>query len=182
MKLDKLNDWSLITQVRVFQRKRAFDKLVLKYQSTVRTFFRMRTMGDNQLSDDLAQETFLKAYTQLDSFKGLSSFSTWLLRIAYNVFYDYTRNKRLTEDADSYTADCHYLTEQPDVGVRSDVYKAMQTLSEAERICVSLRFIDDQKIEKIVEITGLPEGSVKSHLHRGKQKLVEYLKKNGYDK
>ncbi len=182
MRIDQLSDLSLITQVKVFKRKRAFDQLVLKYQSTVRTFFRMRTMGDEPLSDDLAQETFIKAYTQLDSFKGLSSFSTWLLRIAYNVFYDYTRRKKPTEDVESYTADCHYLTEQSDFGIQSDVYKAMQTLSETERICVSLRFIEDQKIEKIVEITGLPEGSVKSHLHRGKQKLVEYLKKNGYDR
>ena len=78
-------------QVAVAGNKRAFDELVRRYQSPVRRFFLHQTLGDSQLSDDLAQETFIKAYTNIASFRGLASFKTWLMRIAYNVHYDYCR-------------------------------------------------------------------------------------------
>ena len=92
--MSQLNDISLVAQVVVFRNTRAFDRLVGKYQSSVRRFFLHLTCGDSELSDDLAQDTFIKAYTNLASFKNLSSFSTWLYRIAYNVFYDYLRTDR----------------------------------------------------------------------------------------
>ena len=101
--MSQLNDISLVAQVVVFRNTRAFDQLVGKYQSSVRRFFLHLTCGDSELSDDLAQDTFIKAYTNLASFKNLSSFSTWLYRIAYNVFYDYlrTRKDRLPGNAPS---------------------------------------------------------------------------------
>ena len=68
---------SLLTQVAVFHNKRAFDKLVVKYQSPIRRFFLNQTGGDSQLSDDLAQDTFVKAYLNIGQFRGASSFSTW---------------------------------------------------------------------------------------------------------
>lgn len=80
-----LSDISLITQVTVFHNRQAFNRLVVKYQSPIRRFFLNQTLGDEQLSDDLAQDTFIKAYTNLQKFRGLSNFSTWLFRIAYNV-------------------------------------------------------------------------------------------------
>ena len=83
--MSQLNDISLVAQVVVFRNTRAFDQLVKKYQSLVRRFFLNLTCGDNELSDDLAQDTFIKAYTNLASFKNLSNFSTWLYRIAFAV-------------------------------------------------------------------------------------------------
>ena len=61
--MSQLNDISLVAQVVVFRNTRAFDQLVKKYQSPVRRFFLNLTCGDNELSDDLAQDTFIKAYT-----------------------------------------------------------------------------------------------------------------------
>ena len=90
--MSQLNDISLVAQVVVFKNTTAFDMLVKKYQSSIRRFFLNLTLGDGELSDDLAQETFIKAYTNIASFKNLSSFSTWLYRIAYNIFYDYVRS------------------------------------------------------------------------------------------
>ena len=81
--MSQLNDISLVAQVVVFKNTTAFDMLVKKYQSSIRRFFLNLTLGDGELSDDLAQETFIKAYTNIASFKNLSSFSTWLYRIAY---------------------------------------------------------------------------------------------------
>ena len=92
--MSQLNDISLIAQVVMFGNNRAFDQLVKKYQSPIRRFFLHQTCGAGPLSDDLAQDTFIKAYTSLSSFKNLSNFSTWLFRIAYNVFYDHIRTQK----------------------------------------------------------------------------------------
>ena len=74
--MSQINDIALVAQVVVFKNTRAFDTLVKKYQSPIRRFFLHQTLGDTELSDDLAQETFIKAYTNLASFKNLSSFSS----------------------------------------------------------------------------------------------------------
>ena len=89
--MEFINDITLVARVAIAGNKRAFDQLVRKYQSRVRKFFLAQTLGDSQLSDDLAQDTFVKAYTHIREFHGTSSFSTWLMRIAYNTYYDYCR-------------------------------------------------------------------------------------------
>ena len=63
--MSRLNDIALATQVAVFHNKRAFDQLVREYQSPVRRFFLTQSMGNEALSDDLAQDTFVKAYTHI---------------------------------------------------------------------------------------------------------------------
>jgi RNA polymerase sigma-70 factor (ECF subfamily) len=62
-----------------------------------------------------------------------------------------------------------------------DVYAALDKLKEAERTCITLFYMDDLSIDKIVAITGYPAGTVKSHLSRGKEKMAKFLKENGYD-
>ena len=172
------SDIVLVAQVAVSGNKRAFDELVHRYQSPVRRFFLNQTMGDEQLSDDLAQDTFIKAYTNITSFRGMASFKTWLMRIAYNVFYDYTRSHRATEDVD--------VVPQRSGGENSslqlDIYAALALLKPDERTCITLQLIDGYDITGIAKITQLKEGTVKSHLSRGKEKLANYLRKNGYDR
>ena len=172
------SELSLLTQVTVFHNKRAFDQLVVKYQSPVRRFFLNQTGGDSQLSDDLAQDTFVKAYLNIAKFRGASSFSTWLYRIAYNVFYDYTRSHKVTEQIDQAVA--LRQTSNGDASLRMDLQQALAILSPAERTCITLQLMEGQPIDKISEITDMAEGTVKSHLSRGKQKRAMYLKKNGY--
>ena len=172
------SDIVLVAQVAVSGNKRAFDELVHRYQSPVRRFFLNQTMGDEQLSDDLAQDTFIKAYTNITSFRGMASFKTWLMRIAYTVFYDYTRSHRATEDVD--------VVPQRSGGENSslqmDIYAALALLKPDERTCITLQLIDGYDITGIAKITQLKEGTVKSHLSRGKEKLANYLRKNGYDR
>ena len=179
--MSQLNDISLVAQVVVFHNTRAFDQLVQKYQSPVRRFFLNLTCGDSELSDDLAQDTFIKAYTNIANFKNLSSFSTWLYRIAYNVFYDYIRSRKETTDLDAREVDAANSTEQVNVGEQMDVYQSLRTLKEIERTCITLFYMEDVSIDKIAGITGCPVGTVKSHLSRAKDKLAIYLKQNGYD-
>ena len=176
-----LTDIALVTQVAVFHNKRAFDQLVRKYQSPVRRFFLNQTLGDEQLSDDLAQETFIKAYVNITNFKGISSFSTWLFRIAYNVFYDEVRSRKQTDDLDSREV-ARMSALSGDAGLQMDLYQALSQLKEVERTCITLQLVDGHPIDKISDITGLPQNTVKSHLKRGKEKLTEYLKTNGYDR
>lgn len=172
------SDLSLLTQATVFHNKRAFGQLVEKYQSPIRRFFLNQTGGDSQLSDDLAQDTFVKAYVNIGQFRGGSSFSTWLYRIAYNVFYDYTRTHKLTEQIDQAVA--LRQANSADTALRLDLQQALSILSPAERSCITLQLMEGQPIDQISAITGMAEGTVKSHLSRGKQKLAMYLRKNGY--
>ena len=177
----ELTDIALVTQVAVFHNKRAFDQLVRKYQSPVRRFFLNQTLGDEQLSDDLAQETFIKAYTSITKFRGMSSFSTWLMRIAYNVFYDDVRSRKQTSDIDTPVV-AHLASSGAEAGLKQDIHQAMATLKDEELTCITLQLIDGYPIDQISKITGIPENTVKSHLRRGKEKLTIYLKENGYDR
>ncbi len=177
--MDRLEDISLVTQVSVFHNQRAFDKLMKEYQSPVRRFFLSQTLGDTQLSDDLAQDTFVKAYTRISQFQGKSSFLTWLYRIAYNVFYDYVRANRQTMNLDNMTVR-QINANHGDSNLKMDLYDALQILTENERSCVTLQLIEGQTIERISEIIDMPENTVKSHLSRGKKKLADYLRSNGY--
>ena len=178
----ELNDIALVTQVAVFHNKRAFDQLVRKYQSPVRRFFLNQTLGDVQLSDDLAQETFIKAYLNITKFRGLSSFSTWLMRIAYNVFYDDVRARKQTEDVDTSMSALRQTSSNGDSNLKMDIYAALALLKPDERTCITLQLIDGYPIDQISKITGIADNTVKSHLRRGKEKMAVYLKQNGYDR
>ena len=121
--MNSLDDLSLVRQVTVSHNKRAFDQLVVRYQSPIRRFFLSQTLGDQPLSDDLAQDTFVKAYTKLAQYRGQSKFSTWLYRIAYNVFYDYTRQRKMTEGLDSPAVAARHATVS-DSQLKMDLYDA----------------------------------------------------------
>lgn len=177
----ELSDISLVTQVAVFRNKKAFDQLVRKYQSPVRRFFLNQTLGDEQLSDDLAQETFIKAYVNIVKFRAMSSFSTWLMRIAYNVFYDEVRSRKQTEDIDNSQA-MRQSSSSGDSNLKMDIYAALALLKPDERTCITLQLIDGYPIDQISKITGIADNTVKSHLRRGKEKMANYLKQNGYDR
>ena len=177
----EFSDISLVTQVAVFRNKKAFDQLVRKYQSPVRRFFLNQTLGDEQLSDDLAQETFIKAYVNITKFRGMASFSTWLMRIAYNVFYDEVRSRHQTEDVDTSVTVARQTGSANDT-LKMDIYAALALLKPDERTCITLQLIDGYPIDQISKVTGIAENTVKSHLRRGKEKMANYLKENGYDR
>ena len=197
--MGRINDISLATQVAVFHNRRAFGQLVREYQSPVRRFFLSQTSGNEALSDDLAQDTFLKAYTHISQYRGTSSFLTWLTRIAYNVWYDYTRkmkNERgeptvdgrrgsqmINENGGMKNVEAthsSFLISQS--SLQLDLYTALTQLKEEERTCITLQLIDGYDIAEIARITQMKEGTVKSHLSRGKEKLANYLRQNGYDR
>ncbi len=91
--MEKTEDMMWVARCALLDDRKAFASLVDKYQGRVKRFFLSLTGGDESLSDDLAQETFIKVYYHLRSYKGLSSFSTWLFRVAYNLYYDELRKR-----------------------------------------------------------------------------------------
>ena len=179
--MEKLSDISLVTKVVMLHDRKSFDLLVRKYQSPIRGFFLRQTMGDVQLSDDLAQDTFVKAYTHLANFKGAANFSTWLYRIAYNVWYDYTRSHKVTQGMET-PAVARKNAQGINSALKIDLLNALKILSENERTCITLQLMEGLPIDKIAEVMGTAQGTIKSHLSRGKSKLASYLKQNGYDR
>ena len=196
--MGRLSDISLATQVAVFGNRRAFDRLMRQYQSPVRRFLLMQTMGNEALSDDLAQETFLKAYTHIGQYRGTSSLLTWLTRIAYNVWYDYKRKAEtlpqplpVGRGGDTPAGDTERLSGnysppyREGVGLEGlslDLYRALSLLRPEERSCITLQLVEGYSIGEIAGIMQLPANTVKSHLKRGKEKLANYLRQNGYDR
>lgn len=177
MKLN--NDTILISKVILFDDKASFGKLVEKYQSQIRRFFLNQTSGNTELSDDLSQDTFIKAYLNIASFKGIAEFSTWLYRIAYNVFYDYIRSRKETGDLDTVSFDLRSDAKNSDREM--DVVNALKILKHEERTAIQLFYMEDLGINKIADIMNCPSGTVKSHLSRGKEKLADYFKHSGYE-
>ena len=176
--MQSLTDFALVTQVTMMGNRRAFDQLVVRYQSPVRRFFLHQTLGDEPLSDDLAQDTFIKAWRNIGSFRAMSSFQTWLMRIAYNVFYDYVRSRKTTSDIDNVAEPMTNGNSNP--SLQMDLYHALSLLKPDERTCITLQLVDGYKIDQIAKITDMKEGTVKSIRFRGKEKLTKYLKQNGY--
>lgn len=171
----------LVTRVAVLGDKRAFDVLVLRYQSPLRRFFLNLTLGDAVLSDDLSQDTFIKAYTHIASFRGSARFSTWLLRIGYNVYYDHLRKEKEKEHVPL----DHILWKSDgkngaNTDKNMDIYTALRELKEEERTAVLLYYMEDMKQEQIARVMDCPPGTVKTYLHRAKEKMGTFLKKDNY--
>lgn len=179
--MSNLADIALIAQIITLKSSSAFRVLMERYQNDVRRYLLSLTGGNEALADDLSQECFIKVYQRLNTFKQLSSFKSWLYRIATNCFYDYLRSEKPHDNIED-TPD--YLLEnnqQHNLGQQMDVNEALQVLTVIERTCVTLFYMEDIKIDRIASITDIPINTVKSHLKRGREKMAHFLSANGYN-
>lgn len=177
--LSKIEEISLIAKC-VAGDDRAFEKLVNEHGPAVRNFLFRLTLGDAALADDLAQETFLKAYSGLHLFHALSRFRTWLFTIAYNEFVSYmrrNREERLPDGFDNGIGQRENSSEKESLHteLRHDIQQALAALADTERTLITLFYFDDLPIKEICKITALPSGTVKSYLSRAKNKLAKEL-------
>lgn len=157
----------------------AFAELVRRHQGKVRGLL-LRLSANPTLADDLAQEVFLRAYRGLVGFEGRSRFSTWLYRIAYNVFLNHrTRSKELAALPQGFescaAAPDNYLSPSR-CDMRRDLAGAIAALPERYRAVVTLYYLRDVSYPEIAEVLDLPLGTVKTHLHRAKKLLREQLR------
>lgn len=178
--MSKSEDLLWVSKVTLLGDKTAFDHLTRKYQSSIRRFLQSLTMGDTQLADDLAQETFIKAYLNINGFQGLSGFSTWLFRIAYNVHYDYLRSKKITSDISESDIDHSHQIDNGFSAEKMDIQKALLILRKEERTAVLLSYMEDKTNKEVAKIMNIPLGTAKTHILKGKEKLSNYLKNAGY--
>ncbi len=169
------NDALLVSRVALTGDRKAFGQLVEAYQSPIQRFFFNLTGGDEELSKDLAQDTFIKAWLNIGSFRAVAKFSTWLYRIAYNIFYDYMRENKPVADVDIEMLGDNMPDDASDSDFEMDFERAMKVLKNDERTAMLLFYMEDQTIAKISTIMNCPSGTVKSHLHRGKEKLAKYF-------
>lgn len=175
--LSRVEELKLISRCVLADDRNAFGQLVEAYQPQLRRFLLNLTLGDPYLTDDLAQETFIKAYLDLRQFRGLARFGTWLYRIAYNEFCSYKRRNHATVDIDA-------IIEPPDDNsaydasdASHDVRVALAQLGEIERTVTTLFYIEDMPLKQIATVTGLNQNTVRSHLHRARAKMTKILKK-----
>jgi len=101
-------------------------------------------------------------------------------RIAYNVFYDFMRSRKCSEEYSSDVLDQDYELPSETVIRNIDIYKAMQILKPEERAIIQLFYLEDLSLNKVSEIMNMPSGTVKSHLSRARQRLNVYLDKEDY--
>ena len=156
----------------------AFAELVRRHQSQVRSVLRRLCKGDDGLADDLAQETFVLAWRNLRHFRFEARFSTWLYRIAVNAWRSEARRKHevlLDLDGDELPPGMEQYDVMPDVAANVDLARAMATLSDGERAAITACYYADLSHEEAALALGIPVGTVKTHILRGKAKLKARL-------
>lgn len=161
----------------------ACEALVRRYQDRVFSLVYSIIGGTDQV-EDIAQEAFLKAFRSLKSFRGGSSFYTWLYRITVNTALNALRSKGRRQEASLEDLGGLEFLVDPDVGpaesaarrqLASRVREAIDRLDEQYRTIVYLRELEDLSYEEIAEVVELPVGTVKSRLFRARQHLKELL-------
>jgi RNA polymerase sigma-70 factor, ECF subfamily len=151
----------------------AFDELVRRRQTWIRGLLR-RWSGDAQLADDLAQEAFVRAWKNLRRLESPAAFGGWMRQIALNVWLDFARRRNVPmaalEDGD--------MAGEPvvlDVAPAIDLERALAALRPPERVCIVLAIAEGMSHVEVARATGIPLGTVKSHIARGTAKLRTLL-------
>ena len=146
----------------------AFGELVRRHGSAVRGLLR-RMGAQPSTADDIAQDAFLTAFERVSEFRGEGTFAAWVKRIAARLYVrKWRKDSRLTEEVEQ--EDEGHGGEVSTVD-RIDLDEAMKSLSEQERLCVSLCYGAGLSHAEAAETIGAPLGTVKSHVKRGLDKL-----------
>ena len=151
----------------------AFGELIRRHQSQVRNFLR-RLTRDETLADDLAQDCFLHAWDKIHTYTGSGSFIGWLLRVAYTTFLQSKRkSKRYREIVEQagHEAERASVAVQGAAEAELDVDTLMAALNEQERVIMIFSYACGLSHREISEATDLPAGTVKSLIHRAKEKI-----------
>ncbi len=178
-------DLSLVRRVKKGD-YRAFDLLVLKYQSRVMaTVFKY--VKEKELAEDITQEAFVKSFKSIDSFREESSFYTWIYRIAVNTAKNYLISVKRREETllSDFSGDDNYVPEKLDVDSPQDIlsaselrdliFESLTTLGEETRTALSLREFDGLSYEQIAQIVNCPVGTVRSRIFRAREVIEEIV-------
>ncbi len=150
----------------------AFAELVTRRQAWIRNLMR-RCCGNAVLADDLSQQVFMQAWKAIDQLVDAERFAPWLKRLAINTWLQHKRRNDPLEGADEHSETQDAQRETP--GIAMDLDRALGELPDDVRLCVVLSYHERMTHSEIEDFTGLPLGTVKSHIRRGTQKLQEML-------
>lgn len=167
----------------------AYKKLVDKYERAL-FFHVLKMIKDREQVEDLVQETFVKAFDNLNTYSTNYAFSTWLYRIATNHTIDYLRKKKLKTlsiDKPMKTKDGEMEMQLPDESAGTDrniirkqrqkiVQHAIDNLPEKYRRVIELRHMEEKSYQEIADVLDLPLGTVKAHIFRAREMLYKALK------
>ncbi len=172
-----MTDTDLIVRVLTSEDQNAFAELVRRYQSPVRAFLARMTRGDTHLADDLAQETFVKAWQKLHTFRGGSRFSTWLFGIAVNEFRTMARQRKelALEEIDAVVPEENHCAAELASQLHLDLTEALKRLHPGERAAIVLCCQNGLTHEEAAHVLDCPLGTVKTNVARGKEKLKRWL-------
>ena len=171
----ELTDADLVARVLVDDDQHAFGELVRRHQSIVRGLLRQLTGTDVFLADDLAQETFIRAYKNIRSFRGEAKFSTWLYRIAYNCFREDARRRKELVGIDEARLEAEEAPAAVDAGLKHDLMHALSLLPLNERTAVVLCCQNGLSHDEAARVLEIPLGTVKTNVLRGREKLKRTL-------
>ena len=185
------NDINIINLVKKGD-SRAFDILVVKYQDRL-IYSVYKFCKDLELSQDITQEAFVKAFRNIDKFRGESSFYTWIYRIAINTAKNYFSNKSrgaetYNEDIlDTALSDMSLNSDNPETLLAAEEMKdavnlAFQNLPDEIRSTLSLREYDGLSYEEIAKVQNCPIGTVRSRIFKGRELINETFSKLGLSK
>ncbi|MFT4900151.1 MAG: RNA polymerase sigma factor (sigma-70 family) [Flavobacteriales bacterium] len=160
-----------------------FNLLMDKYQEKVYWVIR-RMVIDHESSDDIAQETFVKVWKNLDKFKGESKLYTWIYRIATNEALTHLRKKKRrfflpigdveNELRSTLEADTYYGGDE----IQLKLQKAILTLPEKQRLVFNMKYFEELKFREIAEVLEVTVGSLKAQYHHAVKKIEKYLKED----
>jgi RNA polymerase sigma factor (sigma-70 family) len=166
-----LDDQCLIDRVLDSDDQHAFSQLVKRYQSQLRYSLRQLTGWDEALADDLAQETFIRVYRSLGSYKGDARFFTWIYRIAYNCFAAHCRGRKSEVPLEEgHLAEAGF-NPQTSQDLHRDFARALETFPPEQRMALHLSLQRQLSHAEIADIMDSPLGTVKSYISRGQERL-----------
>ena len=152
--------------------RKAFTELMSRRQAWIRNLMR-RSCGDITLADDLSQQVFLQAWRSLPQLHDPGRFGSWLKRLAVNVWLQHRRRNDPTRGAEELRDEAHATDDAARIAM--DLDAALATLADDARLCVVLAYHEGMTHDEISELTGMPVGTVKSHIRRGTLRLREQL-------
>lgn len=160
----------------------AFQELVRRYERAVFNLI-VRLVRDPALAEDVAQDAFVKAFRKLATFDPARRFSSWLLRIAHNAALDAVRRRRANpvisgDDVDPAAPAPPDPVERASLGKAID--GALGLLRPEWRAAIVLRYDEELSYEEIADVLGIPEGTVKTFVHRARKQLMDALTAAGW--
>jgi RNA polymerase sigma factor, sigma-70 family len=160
----------------------AFSFLVEKYQKMVYTLA-LKLMKKPEEAEEMAQDTFIKAFHKIDSYEGKSKFSTWLYSITYNACISELRKRRIEfkslDDRQVSDQDEQRMYDYYKENRKEDQEKylalAMEKLPEDDQVLVTLYYYENQSMDEISLITGLTVSNIKVKIHRARKRMQVML-------